>query len=147
MAAQRSIDLICEEISPGVLTIAGELAQSLCIRWEPVDMGEQEKRGLGIPKKWGRNPMYLGDAACTKLTEEGYQRDLGNGWVEIELRHPGDTTRDEFMFDRVMDVAGDAKSVMLLCGYNHVLQLERKLRQAGHEVVWDALFSYKWFGP
>src|SRR5208282_414957 len=83
LVAERSIEFIGEEQSPGHPTIAGELANSRGIRWKPIDMGESEKQSRGVPKEWFRFPKYLGAGARTCLTEEGYQRDLGNGWVEI----------------------------------------------------------------
>jgi hypothetical protein len=146
LIAERSIDFIGEEQSPGHPTIASDLANSLGIRWEPIDMSESEKASLGSPKTWSRIPRYLGDKARTCLTEEGYQRDLRNGWVEIEPRHESDKERDAFMFDRVICCAGSAKSVLVLCGYNHLMQLKRKFLEAGHDVNCDALYRYDWFG-
>ena len=143
---QRSVELVCEEVSRGHITIAGELAQSLGIRWEPIDLNASEKEKLGVPTKWGTEPKYLGDEACTQLTEEGYQRNLGNGWVEIERRHATDEIRDEFMFDRVICSGVNAKSVLVLCGYNHLIQLTQKFLEAGHDVVSDALYNHTAFG-
>ncbi|MGA3055926.1 MAG: hypothetical protein ABSD63_17100 [Candidatus Korobacteraceae bacterium] len=143
---ERSAEFIGEEVSPGRATIAGELAMSLGIPWEPIDMSESEKEKLGVPKKWGTEPTCLGADACTQLTEEGYQRNLGNGWVDIERRHPTDKVRDDFMFDRVICGVGSVNSVLVLCGYNHLIQLKRKFREAGHDVDSDVLYKYKWFG-
>lgn len=146
LVAERSVEFIGEEQSPGHPTIAGELANSLGIRWKPIDMSESEKENRGVAKKWSRVPRYLGAEARTCLTEEGYQRDLGNGWVEIEPRHESDKMRDEFMFNRVICDAGNAKSVLVLCGYNHLMQLKQKFLEAAHGVDCDALYKYEWFG-
>jgi hypothetical protein len=146
LVAERSVEFIGEEQSPGHPTIAGELANSLGVRWEPIDMSESEKESRGVPKKWFVVPRYLGAEARTCLTEEGYQRDLGNGWVEIEPRHESDKMRDEFMFNHVICGAGNAKRVLVLCGYNHLLQLKQKFLEAGHDVDCDALYKYEWFG-
>lgn len=147
LIAERCVEFIGEEVSPGHDTIAGELAGSLGIGWEAIDMDESGKKKLGVPTIWGTEPKYLGADACTQLTEEGYQRDLGNGCVEIERRHETDKVRDDFMFDRVIRSANDVKSVLVLCGYNHLIQLKQKFRADGHDVACDALYKYKWFGP
>jgi hypothetical protein len=146
LVGDRAVEFIGEEQPPGHSTIARELANSLGIRWEPIDMSESEKESRGVPKTWFRIPRYLGDKARTCLTEEGYQRDLRNGWVEIEPRHESDKMRDEFMFNRVICCAGSAKSVLVLCGYNHLMELKRKFLETGHDVDCDALYKYEWFG-
>jgi hypothetical protein len=143
---ERSVEFIGEEQSPGRATIAGEIAKSLGIPWQPIDMSESEKKKLGVPKKSGNEPRYLGADAYTQLTEEGYQANLGDGWVDIERRHPTDNVRDDFMFDRVICGVGSVNSVLVLCGYNHLIQLKRKFREAGHDVDSDVLYKYKWFG-
>ena len=71
---------------------------------------------------------------------------MGNGWVEIERRHCTDTVRDEFMFDRVIHGAGKVNSVLVLCGYNHVIQLMQKFREAGNDVDSDVLYKHRQFG-
>jgi hypothetical protein len=144
--AQRCVTLVAEEESPGNTTIASDLAQSLGIRWEPIDMNGSDKEKLGVPKKGGTEPKYLADQACTELTEEGFQRDLGNGWVEIERRDPADEARDEFMFHRVISAACNSKSILVLCGYNHLKQMEQKFCETGHDVGWDALYKHTRFG-
>jgi hypothetical protein len=145
-AAGRSIGFIAEEIAPCHFTIAGDLAISLGIPWEPIDMSKEEKRRAGVPERGGTTPLFLGKHACTRLTDQGYQRDLGNGWVEVEYRDESDKERDEFMFAKVLLLAGEAQSALVICGYNHVLQLSRKFAEAGHDVASDALYKYDWFG-
>jgi hypothetical protein len=131
LITERSVEFIGEEVSPGSVTIASELANSLGIPWEPIDMSDPEKQELGVPTKWGTMPRHMGPEACTQLTEEGYQRNLRNGWVEIEARHLTDDARDEFMFDHVISSACNAKSVLLLCGYNHVFTTRTEIPSGG----------------
>ncbi len=50
------------------------------------------------------------------------------------------------MFDRVICGAGNAESVLVLCGYNHLIQLKEKFLEAGYDVDCDALYKYEWFG-
>ncbi len=64
LIAERSVEYIGEEQSPDHPTIASDLARSLGIRWEPIDMDQSEKRKRGVPKKWSRVPQYRGAAAC-----------------------------------------------------------------------------------
>jgi hypothetical protein len=132
--AERGVQFIGEEAKFGVRTIA----QFLGPRRENIDMcvAEREARGIAEEQK-GRTyePRYLGEDACTQLTEDGYQRGVGNGWVLITHRLPSDEIREQYMFDRVMQEVGDAESVLVVCGIAHSRQLAERFRHEAGNVV------------
>ena len=110
----------------------GTTAQTLGVRWGNIDMPMDERERTGILEEQmqrPRVPSYLGDQARTTLLEEGYQRDVGNGWVELEMRVPSDVIREQFMFDRIQENAGDADRIIVICGIIHSEKLSEKIRE------------------
>jgi hypothetical protein len=132
--AERGVQFIGEEAKFGVQTIA----QILGPRRENIDMpvAEREARGIAEEQR-GRSyvPTYLGQGASTKLTEEGYQKDVGNGWVLTTHRVPSDEIREQHMFDRVMQEVEKAESVLVICGILHSRQLAERFRYEANNVV------------
>lgn len=125
--AERGVQFIGEEADFDFTTTA----QSLGIPRANIDMPEAERVKRGIAEEQRRRirvPSYLGSDARTGLTTEGYQRDLGNGWVELEPRLPSDTIREEYMFDRVLEEAGNAQSIIVICGILHSEELAKRFR-------------------
>jgi hypothetical protein len=142
LVEQRQIQFIGEEASYDWET---STARALGVRWENIDMPmfERERRGiLDEQKQRARAPRYLGDQARTVLLEDGYQRDLGNGWVELEVRLPSDVVREQFMFDKVQEHVGDADSILVICGIIHGHKLAERFRRSGASVeveTWPCL--------
>jgi hypothetical protein len=138
---ERQIQFIGEEASHKWGTTT---ARTLGVRWENIDMPMEERERRGIleeQQQRNRVPSYLGDQAKTVLLEEGYQRDVGNGWVELEVRLPSDVDREQFMFDRVQENIGDADSVLVICGIIHSEQMAERFRGIGARVeveVWPS---------
>jgi hypothetical protein len=122
----------------------GTTAQTLGVRWTNIDMpmDERERRGILEEQMQRRRvPSYLGDQARTVLLEEGYQRDVGNGWAELEVRVPSDVIREQFMFDRVQENAGDADRIVVICGIIHSEKLAERFRDTGAQVeveIWPS---------
>jgi hypothetical protein len=79
--------------------------------------------------------MYLGEDASTGLTEDGHQKEVGGGWVLIAHRVPSDEIREQYMFDKVMQEADGAESVLVICGISHSRQLAERFRQNASNVV------------
>jgi hypothetical protein len=132
--AERDVQFIGEEAKFGVRTIA----QSLGPRRENIDMpmAEREARGIAEEQKCRACvPMYLGEDASTGLTEDGYQKEVGGGWVLITHRVPSDEIREQYMFDKVMQEADGAESVLVICGISHSRQLAERFRQNASNVV------------
>src|SRR5258708_13498857 len=120
--AEHSVQFIGEEAEFGSETIA----QRLGLAWANIDMPETERAARGISAEQSRRapiPRYLGDDARTQLTEEGYQRIVRDGWVELEPRLKSDEVREEYMLQRTMDEAGDAESILVICGIVHSAEL------------------------
>lgn len=138
---QRGIQFIGEEASYKWETTT---ARTLGVRCENIDMPMEERERRGIEKEQQqriRVPSYLGDQATTVLLEEGYQRDVGNGWVELEVRLPSDEIREQFMFDRVQQNVGGADSILVICGIIHSEKLGERFREIGAQVeveIWPS---------
>jgi hypothetical protein len=138
---ERGIQFIGEEASHRWDTTT---ARTLGVRWANIDMpmDERERRGIAEEqKKRIRVPSYVGDQARTVLLEDGYQRDVGDGWVELEVRLPSDVTREQFMFDSLQENIGNADSILVICGIIHSNQLAERLRQLGAKVeleIWPS---------
>jgi hypothetical protein len=119
---ERGVQFIGEEARFGVRTIA----QSLGPRWANIDMPLAEREARSVAEEQRKRtpiPMYLGENAATGLTDEGYQRDLGDGWVQIDHRVPSDEVREQYMFDKVMQGVRGTESVIVICGSLHSKQL------------------------
>jgi len=125
---ERGVQFIGEETAYDIDTTAQELGLS----WANIDMPKAERKKRGIAEEQRRRnriPSYLGDDATTKLTAEGYQRDVGDGWVELEPRLPSDSIREDYMFDRVLGEAGYAQSIVVICGILHSEELAKRFRR------------------
>jgi hypothetical protein len=139
---ERRIEFVGEEASHKWETTT---AKTLGVRWKNIDMPMEERERRGILEEQQqrfRVPSYLGDQARTALLEDGYQRDVGNGWVELEPRLSSDVVREQFMFDRVQEHRQDADRILLICGIIHSEKLAERFRQLGAEVeveVWPSL--------
>lgn len=119
-------------------------AQNLGIRRVNIDMPMEERESRGIAEEQrqrSRIPSYLGDQARNVLLEEGYQRNVGDGWVELEPRLPSDVAREQSMFDKVQEHAGDADSILVICGIIHCEKLAERFRGIGAQVeveIWPS---------
>jgi hypothetical protein len=131
---ERGVEFIGEEADFDSETIAERLG----LPWANIDMPKAERESRGIAEEQKRRirvPSYLGSDARTGLTTEGYQRDVGSGWVELEPRLPSDTIREEYMFERVIKEAGDAQSITVICGILHSEELAKRFRRSGTNKV------------
>ncbi len=124
LIASRSIDLICEESNPIILSIAQEEAffHTPRIRWKNIMMTAQERLEAGI---------WCAILGCNRPTEE----DADTG-ATIYHRVPEDHIRENFFKDEIVKSAQEinAKSVLVLCGDAHTEPLRAKLETAGFDV-------------
>jgi len=121
------VEFIGEEALEGSETIAKHLG----IPWANIDMPQAIRGAKGIANEQStrpRIPTYIGPGARNELTEAGYQIVQGGGWVVLEPRLPSDIVREEYMFDRAVREAARLKSIMVICGVNHLLELQRRFR-------------------
>ncbi|MGB7641880.1 MAG: hypothetical protein WBL82_11395, partial [Terriglobales bacterium] len=126
--AERKVDFIGEEAKAGTRTIA----QLLGHRTENIDMPDAEREAQGIAEEQRNRPCvphYVGNDAKTELTAQGYQRNVGNGWVQLEARIDSDKIREQYMFERVTQEIHDAQSVIVICGIIHSVQLAAIFRR------------------
>lgn len=131
---QQRVQFIGEEASYAWETT---MARELGVCWKNIDMPLDERKRRGIfeeQQQRGCVPKYLGRDAKTKLLDEGYQQDVGDGWVQLQPRLPSDAIREQFMFDSVQQNAGGKDSVLVICGIMHGEKLAERFRQTGAAV-------------
>jgi hypothetical protein len=51
------------------------------------------------------------------------------------------------MYRRILATRDARHSLLVICGYVHVLELQKKFQKDQHSVEWDALDKHDWFGP
>jgi hypothetical protein len=121
---RSSIDLICEESNPMIVSVAQEEAffHNPRIRWKNIMMTAQERLEAGI---------WCAILDCNRPTEEN--ADTG---ATIYHRVPEDHIRENFFKDEIVKSAQeiDAKSVLVLCGDAHTESLKTKLEAAGYNI-------------
>ena len=123
--AARNVRVIAEEAEPRYQTIAQNLANASNsqISWKNIGMNEDERNRAGILDALRNRPTH------------NEQRD--NQEVEIEHRIPEDDIYEDFMVAETLQGAGEAESLMILCGDMHVQALKEKLKMHGHRVEKD----------
>jgi hypothetical protein len=92
-------------------TIARDLARTLGVRYECVDMGPDERRARGIPLDYAINPG-----------------------VSAEDRDAWHRAREEFMVQGMLRAAEPGLSAVIVCGLDHVVGIARLLAKDGHAV-------------
>jgi hypothetical protein len=134
---QHGIDLVAEEWEPSNpnKTIAQELVKPP-VSWEPIDLPADEKNALGVPNRasisYGEPAQADGDS--TQIIDGGFQTHISSDFVRVEWRAQQDDARDQHMIDRVIEHCDTHKNILVLCGFNHLTQLAKKFREAGHSV-------------
>jgi hypothetical protein len=124
LISRRSIDLICEESNPMILSVAQEEAffHNPRIRWKNIMMTAQERLEAGI---------WCAILGCNRPTET----DADTG-ATVYHRVPEDHVRENFFKDEIVKAALeiDAKTVLVLCGDAHTESLKTKFQAAGYNV-------------
>jgi hypothetical protein len=123
--AARNIQFIAEEASSEHRTIAQELASAgnPKISRKNIDMTKEERKQAKIYDALNNRPIYV--------------EKRGSELVEIEVRIPEDDIREEFFVAETIRCAGEAESIMILCGDMHVDAVKEKLERYGHRVEKD----------
>jgi hypothetical protein len=88
-------------------------ASLLCERWHPIDMSKEERERREIPFD------YIDKAE--KYTAENRAR-----W---------DAEREQYMFQQVQENRGNAPTILVICGSNHMNALVSLFRQVGDDVM------------
>lgn len=127
-------NFIGEEALENEETIAGKLGYP----WANIDMPAAVRESAGIAEEQlhrPRFPKFLDDEAKTQLTKDGYERDVGGGWVDVEARVPSDTVREQYMVERIAQDGANATNVIVICGIAHSEVLREKLQEIHGDCV------------
>lgn len=109
---ERHVQFVGEEAEHGVEAIAGRVASDLGSRYANIEMPPAERERRSIPRDYTKKDSPY--SAEQKLV---WQRQ-----------------REDHMFERAFAEAGEAESVLILCGREHTEPLAERFRQAGHSV-------------
>lgn len=145
---QRGVQAICEEADGVEETVGHQLAHQLGLSfgWTNIDMPEHDRIDAGIfEEQMNRVPVQRDGAVPTHFEDGAFFLDLKNGTHLFCPRVPSDAVRENYMCQRVIEGAGDANSVLVLCGNFHIQGLAARLGQLGNTVQTNAVYKYDWY--
>jgi hypothetical protein len=121
----RRVEFIAEEAHPLKETVAHHVVSTEYpqIRWENIDMSDDERKQAGIYEALNKRPAYA--------------RWKGDVCVMVERRIQEDDIREEFFVAKSLEGAGKSESIMILCGDMHARALKNKLAMLHHSVDID----------
>jgi hypothetical protein len=129
---EHDITFIGDETFPERRAIAKEVAKPLDILWEAIEMPETKRAELGIVDEQKDRPFE------TIISDEGVL-------TRRYKRVPSDAVREDYMVNCVITKAGAAKSILVLCGFNHGPELSARFAKLGHQVTLDSLCKRPWY--
>ena len=111
-------------------------------------MPERARRDAGIyDLQMERVPVRQAGTVQTHSDLGGFYLDLKNDSHLFCPRIPSDAVRENYMFDRALEGAGNATSIMVLCGSHHIGALAERFRAHQDNVMTDAVYNYGWYDP
>jgi hypothetical protein len=110
ICTQNGIDSVFEEDGSPEETAGQQLAGQLGIRWSDVNTSNHDKQEMGIPQNY-----VAGD----------YPAELKDKW---------NRQREEFMASKIKAERGNAKTSLVICGFDHISPLADLLAQDGTQV-------------
>lgn len=120
LICQRGIELLADEAKLEGSVLTERIAKGKC-RYLNVTMPHPERERLGICKD------YESDEQSKKFALEQFER---------------------YMFGKIQQQRGDAKSILVLCGRLHVDGLTRLFQSVGDSVTSEDVHKADWFkGP
>jgi len=130
------VDLICEEATPDVSTVARQTAGELGKPWVGVDMSTEERIRAGIQDELSKPRWY-------PFCKDGV-------WVARSFYYPhAYGIREEYWISRVLRPG--IESYLVICGAMHFDPLAGKFRQKGCVVEGINVCAQEWyvnrFGP
>jgi hypothetical protein len=128
---QQSVEFIGEETFPEKASIARTFEDVRSIRWAPIEMSVNARRELQIA-----------DEQATRC-EPVFKDNMVVG--SRPTRVLSDYIREEYMLWRTLTNAGDAKSILVLCGFMHSESLGKLFEREGHQVTVDSLCKRAWY--
>jgi len=129
---EHDITFIGDETFAQKNAIAKEVAKSLDILWEPIEMPVAMRAERGIAKEQKNRPFE------TVVSDEGVL-------TRRYKRVPSDSIREDYMVERAIAKAGAAMSILILCGFNHAPDLHTRFAKLGHRVTLDSLCKRSWY--
>jgi hypothetical protein len=144
----HGVQFICEEASP-IYTYVGEeitASRGLTRPWRNIDMPQaiREQRRIAEEQNHRLVEPRLGTIK-SHVGDDGYYEGRRNGRYRVYQRVPSDAVREEYMYERAIEGAGNANSILVICGHMHAPELEKRFKNAGHTVTIDMLHNYGWY--
>lgn len=144
------VQFIGGEVGPDDETVGAQLtaALNLPFPWRNIDMPETARKAACIfQEQRDRVPEPRLGTVQTHLAADGFYFDLGNGSHEYCPRVPSDSVREDYMFARALEGAGEACSMLILVGNLHVEELAARFVAHGDATTQDAVYRYPWYNP
>ncbi len=120
--AERAVQFIAEETKHGEPSIAHELYASEGCRYANIEMHPDERAERKIPNNYEIDPN-----------------------VPQEQKTQFHQQREEYMFEKAIAEAGDAESIIVICGRSHTPALASRFRDAGHRVEEADIQDEPWY--
>jgi len=132
LVSKHTVQMIGDETYEAKDAIAKRVAGSMGIRWVPVEMSLNAREELGIAHEQ-RHDRY--ECVTQDGTPIGFRA----------KRVLSDGIREEYMLWCALRNSGDAKSILILCGFLHVEELRKRFEKHGCQVITDSLCKYSWY--
>jgi hypothetical protein len=129
---EQGVTFIGDETFPERKAIAREIANPPNIVWEPIEMPKATRIELGMADEQKDRP-FEGDISDEGVPTRRYKR------------VPSDAIRENYMVNCAITKAGAAKSILILCGFNHAAELRTQFAKLGHQVTLDSLCKRAWY--
>jgi hypothetical protein len=137
LIAERGITFIGDETFQERFPIAKEVADSLHIDWERIEMTTKARKELDIEDE--------------QLHERHQPMDMeswsSNAVFVPARRVPSDSIREEYMVWRAVKKAEEARAenLLILCGFQHADRLQVIFQRENHQVTMGSLCDYPWY--
>jgi hypothetical protein len=119
----RGVQFIGEEAEHGVISIADLVARERGCRYANIEMSPDERQRRKIPVDYSR-------------PQSPYSPEQRARWQR---------EREEYMVMTALAMAGDARSLLILCGREHTDSLAVLFRKAGREAKTSDLNKEPWY--
>lgn len=120
--AKKSVQFVAEETRHGEDTVTKRVCDSVNCRYANIEMPPEEREARGIPAGYNENPD-----------------------ISSSDREQWNREREEYMADKTISEAGEAESVMVVCGWSHMQEFAERFQNAGHTVEMTDLRNQPWY--
>lgn len=152
---RHGVEFICEEASLECETVGAQLSKEMKLRfeWKNIDMPKDVRIETGIDEEQMNRsePDREEGIVESHFAEDGsLYLDMRDGKThKFYRRVPSDSVKEDYFFQQAIRGAGDAQSVLLVCGNLHFEEMAKRFRAAKHTVTTDALFKpeHDWYLP